>query len=162
MTETNIVGLAAEIVSAYVHRNSVRPADLPGLIVDVHDALLRISAGVESVVVEEQKPAVPIKKSVFPDFIVCLENGKKFKSLKRHLQTTFDMTPEQYREKWGLAADYPMVAANYAARRSALALSMGLGQRRKGNSALAPTKQPRKTTPKSAKAVVAETSPAGE
>ena len=81
--------------------------------------------------VEEQKPAVPIKKSVFPDFVICLEDGKKFKSLKRHLRTSYDMTPEQYREKWGLASDYPMVAPNYAAQRSALAVNIGLGQKRK-------------------------------
>ncbi len=162
MTEPNIVGLAADIISAYVHKNSVHPADLPGLIADVHGTLLRISTGVETVVAEEQKPAVPIKKSVFPDFIVCLENGKKFKSLKRHLLTTFDLTPEQYRKKWGLAGDYPMVAPNYAARRSALALSMGLGQKRKVKSTAGSTKQPRKSTRKSAKGVAAETSSPGE
>lgn len=135
MAEANEIELAADIISAYVRKNAVRPSDLPSLIAEVHGALVRISTGVVPVVVETQKPAVPIKKSVFPDFIICLEDGKKFKSLKRHLGTDHDMTPEQYREKWGLASDYPMVAPNYAAQRSTLAKSMGLGQQRKGRTA---------------------------
>ena len=130
MTTTHEIELAADIISAYVRKNAVRPADLPGLIAEVHGALVRVSAGADPVAVEAQKPAVPIKKSVFPDFIICLDDGKKFKSLKRHLHTAYDMSPEQYREKWGLASDYPMVAPNYAAQRSALAKSMGLGQQR--------------------------------
>ncbi|MCI4680884.1 MucR family transcriptional regulator [Rhodoblastus acidophilus] len=136
MAESNEIELAAVIISAYVSKNAVPPADLPGLIAEVHGALVRISAGADPVVAEAPKPAVPIKKSVFPDFIVCLEDGKKFKSLKRHLSTDHDMTPEQYREKWGLAPDYPMVAPNYAAQRSALAKSMGLGQQRRGKAAV--------------------------
>jgi predicted transcriptional regulator len=138
MSETYEIELAAEIVSAYVRNNALRADDLPGLIAQVHGALVRVAAGAaEPVVIEEQKPAVPIKKSVFPDFVICLEDGKKFKSLKRHLRTSYDMTPEQYREKWGLASDYPMVAPNYAAQRSALAVNIGLGQKRKAATASA-------------------------
>jgi len=128
----NLTDLAAEIVSAYVIKNSVRPADLPSLIVDVHKALSSTRAG--SIVPEPEPltPAVNPKRSVFPDYIVCLEDGKKFKSLKRHLRTDYDLSPEQYREKWGLPHDYPMVAPNYAQARSALAKKMGLGQQRRG------------------------------
>ena len=133
MAESNEIELAAGIIAAYVHKNSVRPSDLPGLIAEVHGALVRLTAGSQPVVVEQQIPAVPVKKSVFPDFIICLDDGKKFKSLKRHLRTAFDMTPEEYRAKWGLASDYPMVAPNYAAQRSALAVSAGLGQQRKAS-----------------------------
>jgi hypothetical protein len=96
MAESNEIELAADIISAYVRKNAVRPADLPDLIAEVHGALVRVSAGAVPVVVEAQKPAVPIKKSVLPDFIICLEDGKKFKSLKRHLSTSYDMTPEAY------------------------------------------------------------------
>lgn len=132
-TEENaFIALAADIVSAYVSNNSVAAAELPGLINEVHAALQRVSAGEAEPVVEQLKPAIPVKKSVTPDYIVCLEDGKKFKSLKRHLRTQYNMTPEQYREKWGLPADYPMVAPNYAAARSELAKQMGLGQQRRG------------------------------
>ncbi|WP_103121575.1 MucR family transcriptional regulator [Methylopila sp. Yamaguchi] len=124
------IELAAEIVSAYVSNNSVAPADLPVLINEIHGALARISTGVSEPTAEALKPAVPVKKSVTSDFIICLEDGKKFKSLKRHLRTQYDMSPEEYREKWGLPADYPMVAPNYAAARSELAKKMGLGQQR--------------------------------
>jgi Predicted transcriptional regulator len=127
----NYIELAADIVSAYVSNNSVASADLPGLISEVHGALMRVAGGVVEAPVEAPKPAVPIKKSVTPDFIICLEDGKKFKSLKRHLRTQYNMTPEQYREKWGLPADYPMVAPNYAKARSQLAKEMGLGQQRR-------------------------------
>ncbi|MDR3436107.1 MucR family transcriptional regulator [Telmatospirillum sp.] len=161
MAESNEIELAADIISAYVRKNAVRPADLPGLIADVHGALVRVSAGSDPVVVEAQKPAVPIKKSVFPDFIICLEDGKKFKSLKRHLGTDHDMTPEQYREKWRLASDYPMVAPNYAAQRSALAKSMGLGQQRKGKAAAVAGKLS-KAARKPARAVKAVEEPASE
>ncbi len=161
MAESNEIELAADIISAYVRKNAVRPADLPDLIADVHAALVRVSAGTDPVVVEAQKPAVPIKKSVLPDFIICLEDGKKFKSLKRHLRTAYDMTPEQYREKWGLASDYPMVAPNYAAQRSALARSSGLGQQRKGISA-AVDEKPSKPARKPAKAVKAVKEPASQ
>lgn len=128
----DLVGLTAEIVSAYVSNNTVTAADLPGLIGDVHLALARASGGAISEAQErsELRPAVPIKKSVTDDYIICLEDGKKFKSLKRHLRTHFNLTPEQYREKWNLPADYPMVAPNYANSRSKLAKNMGLGQRK--------------------------------
>ena len=127
----NYIELAADIVSAYVSNNSVASSDLPALIGEVHGALMRVAGGAVEAPVEAPKPAVPIKKSVTPDFIICLEDGKKFKSLKRHLRTQYNMTPEQYREKWGLPADYPMVAPNYAKARSQLAKEMGLGQQRR-------------------------------
>ena len=125
------IELAADIVAAYVSNNSVPVSDLPGLIRDVHAALLRVEQGEAEPVAEPLKPAVPVKKSVTPEFIICLEDGKKFKSLKRHLRTQYNLTPEQYREKWSLPADYPMVAPNYATARSALAKQMGLGQQRR-------------------------------
>jgi len=128
---TELVELTTNIVSAYVSNNTVVSADLPNLINEVHGALVRASASKGQAQAEEQKPAVPIKKSVTPDYIVCLEDGKKFKSLKRHLRAHYNMTPEEYREKWGLPHDYPMVAPNYAAARSQLAKDMGLGQRRR-------------------------------
>jgi predicted transcriptional regulator len=128
---SNYIELAADIVSAYVSNNSVPSGDLPSLISDVHGALLRVAGGQVEAPAEAPKPAVAVKKSVTPDYIVCLEDGKKFKSLKRHLRTQYGMTPEQYREKWGLPADYPMVAPNYAKARSELAKEMGLGQQRK-------------------------------
>jgi len=133
MTTNNNIELAAEIVSAYVSNNSVPAADLPGLINEVYGALVRVGAGgaVAPAPVEAPKPAVAVKKSVTNDFIVCLEDGKKFKSLKRHLRTQYGLSPEEYREKWGLPADYPMVAPNYARARSTLAKQMGLGQQRR-------------------------------
>lgn len=124
------IELTASIVSAYVSNNSVPAADLPALIGQVHSALTRVSSGYGDASILPPKPAVAVKKSITPDHIVCLEDGKKFKSLKRHLRTQYNMTPEQYREKWGLAPDYPMVAPNYAAARSNLAKQMGLGQQR--------------------------------
>jgi len=127
----NYVELAADIVSAYVSNNSVATSDLPSLIGDIHSALMRISGGTVEIPTEALKPAVPVKKSITPDYIVCLDDGKKFKSLKRHLRTQYDMTPEEYRERWGLPADYPMVAPNYAQARSQLAKKMGLGQQRR-------------------------------
>jgi predicted transcriptional regulator len=135
MNETSstnsFIELAADIVSAYVSNNSVPASDLPSLINDVHSALLRVTSGTVVATVEAPKPAVPAKKSVTNDFIVCLEDGRKFKSLKRHLRTQFNMSPDEYREKWGLAPDYPMVAPNYAKARSNLAKQMGLGQQRR-------------------------------
>lgn len=128
---TELVELTTNIVSAYVANNTVVSAELPNLINEVHGALVRAAVNKGQPPAEEQKPAVSIKKSVTPDYIVCLEDGKKFKSLKRHLRAHYNMTPEEYREKWGLPHDYPMVAPNYAAARSALAKEMGLGQRRK-------------------------------
>jgi predicted transcriptional regulator len=125
------IKLTAEIVSAYVSNNSVPSIDLPALIGQVHSALSRVSNGQSDISLEPPKPAVAVKKSITPDHIVCLEDGKKFKSLKRHLRTQYGMTPEQYREKWALPPDYPMVAPNYAAARSHLAKQMGLGQQRR-------------------------------
>jgi MucR family transcriptional regulator, transcriptional regulator of exopolysaccharide biosynthesis len=130
----NYIELTADIVSAYVSNNSVQANDIASLINQVHSALLRVSAGQSEVPTEPLKPAVPVKKSITPEYIVCLEDGKKFKSLKRHLRTQYNMTPEQYRDKWDLAADYPMVAPNYAAARSQLAKQMGLGQQRRKRS----------------------------
>jgi predicted transcriptional regulator len=129
--KTNTIGLTAEIVAAYVSNNTVASGDIPALINQVHSALLRVSNGDSQPASEPLKPAVPVKRSINPDFIVCLEDGKKFKSLKRHLRSQYNMTPEQYREKWNLPADYPMVAPNYAAARSQLAKQMGLGQQRR-------------------------------
>ena len=135
MTDTtasgNFIELTAEIVSAYVSNNTVPAGEIPGLINQVHAALARVSGKPAEGVSEPLKPAVSVKKSITPEYIVCLEDGKKFKSLKRHLRTQYNMTPEQYREKWGLNADYPMVAPNYAAARSQLAKQMGLGQQRR-------------------------------
>jgi predicted transcriptional regulator len=128
---SNFIELAADIVSAYVSNNSVPAGDLPGLINEVHFALAKVGNGGVEGPAEAPKPAVSIKKSVTPDYIICLEDGKKFKSLKRHLRTQYNLTPEQYREKWGLAPDYPMVAPNYAKARSDLAKEMGLGQQRR-------------------------------
>ena len=130
----NLIELTAEIVSAYVSNNPVPASDIPGLINQVHTALTQVSAGRGEIIAEPLRPAIPVKRSVSADYIVCLEDGKKFKSLKRHLRTQYGFTPEQYREKWGLPADYPMVAPNYAAARSQLAKQMGLGQQRRGRS----------------------------
>jgi predicted transcriptional regulator len=128
----NYIELTADIVSAYVANNSISSGEIPALIGEIHNALVKVSAGQEVLAPSEPaKPAVPVKKSITNDFIVCLEDGKKFKSLKRHLRTAYNMSPEQYREKWGLPADYPMVAPNYAEARSQLAKQMGLGQKRK-------------------------------
>jgi predicted transcriptional regulator len=126
-----LVDLTASIVSAYVSNNTVVAGDLPSVIHNVFDALARASAATGAAPREELKPAIPIKRSVTPEYIICLEDGKKFKSLKRHLRTHYDLSPEEYREKWGLPHDYPMVAPNYAAARSDLAKRMGLGQRRR-------------------------------
>ncbi len=131
LEKTELVELAAEIVSAYVSNNTVVAAELPNVIGSVFDALNQAASNSVQPAREELKPAVPLKKSVTPDYIICLEDGKKFKSLKRHLRTHYDLSPEEYREKWGLPHDYPMVAPNYAAARSALAKRMGLGQRRR-------------------------------
>ena len=129
-SKSELVEYAADIVAAYVGNNSVPATELPSLINDVIRALTgAVSPGGEPVL-EEVRPAVPIKKSVTPDFIICLEDGKKFKSIKRHLRTHHDLSPEQYREKWNLPSDYPMVAPNYAQARSSLAKKIGLGQRR--------------------------------
>jgi predicted transcriptional regulator len=126
--ENNVIGMVADIVSAYVAHNSVSANELPHFIKQVHDALKGINAGASEAPVAPQAPAVSVRKSISPDFLICLEDGRKFKSLKRHLRTKYNMSPEDYRAKWGLPKDYPMVAPNYAASRSALAKSMGLGQ----------------------------------
>jgi predicted transcriptional regulator len=126
----HFIELTAGIVSAYVSNNTVPANELSSLINQVHAALTQVSGdhGGRS---EPSKPAVPIKRSIASDHIVCLEDGKKFKSLKRHLRSQYNMSPEQYREKWGLPSDYPMVAPDYAAARSRLAKQMGLGQQRR-------------------------------
>src|SRR5476649_2353916 len=117
----SFVDLTATIVSAYLSHNSTPAAEIPNLITQIHAALLRVSTGRTEAAPEPAKPAVSVKKSMTPDFLICLEDGKRFKSLKRHLRTQYSMTPEQYREKWGLPSDYPMVAPNYAVARSQLA-----------------------------------------
>jgi predicted transcriptional regulator len=127
----SVIDLTASIVAAYVGHNPTPAAELPALIGQVHAALLRVSGGRVEVAAEPAKPAVSVKKSMTADYLVCLEDGKRFKSLKRHLRTQYSMTPEQYREKWGLPPDYPMVAPNYAVARSQLAKKMGLGQQRR-------------------------------
>ncbi len=134
MGSGNFIELTADIVSAYVSNNSVSAGEIPALINQIHSALLRVSTGSSEAPAEPLKPAIPVKKSITPDYIICLENGKKFKSLKRHLRTQYNVTPEQYRDKWGLPPDYPMVAPNYAAARSQLAKQMGLGQQRRRRS----------------------------
>tara|TARA_R110002020_G_scaffold87764_8_gene216080 strand:- start:5776 stop:6198 length:423 start_codon:yes stop_codon:yes gene_type:complete len=127
--EQDLIELSTEIVSAYVSHNALSPSDLPKLIADVHGALRGLSTNEVALPVEELKPAVPVRKSVAPDYIICLEDGKKFKSLKRHLRTHYNLSPEEYREKWGLPADYPMVAPSYSATRSKLAKDNGLGRK---------------------------------
>jgi predicted transcriptional regulator len=127
-----LVELTADIVAAYVSNHVVQVSDLTNLIADVHQALNNTASPTPApVVVEKPKPPVPIRKSIEDDYLICLEDGQKFKSLKRHLMTHYNMTPDEYREKWGLPADYPMVAPAYAEARSRLAKEMGLGQRRK-------------------------------
>jgi predicted transcriptional regulator len=123
-----LLEMTADIVSAYVGNNTVSAEALPSLIANIHAALSGVSNGPVEVEPEPKEPAVPIRKSIAPDFLICLEDGRKFKSLKRHLRTKYDMSPEEYRTKWGLPKDYPMVAPNYAKARSELAKSMGLGQ----------------------------------
>ena len=128
-TVANVLGLTAQIVSAHVANNSVSSDALPILIQEVYQTL----SGVGRVSIQSEKlhPAVSPRRSVFPDFIICLEDGKKLKMLKRHLKTAYDLTPEQYRERWGLTPDYPMVAPNYAKHRSSLAKQIGLGTKPK-------------------------------
>ncbi|HLI66946.1 MAG TPA: MucR family transcriptional regulator [Caulobacteraceae bacterium] len=126
--KSEIIEMTADIVSAYVGNNAVSAADLPSIIQSVHRALASVSSGGEAVEAAPKEPAVPVKRSITPDHLVCLEDGRKFKSLKRHLRTKYNMSPEDYRAKWGLAKDYPMVAPNYAKARSELAKQMGLGQ----------------------------------
>jgi MucR family transcriptional regulator, transcriptional regulator of exopolysaccharide biosynthesis len=130
--EASYIQLTANIVSAYVSNNTVSSAEIPALISQVYSALMRVSNGAHvAAPAEPLKPAVPVKRSITPEYLICLEDGKKFKSLKRHLRTQYGVTPDQYRAKWNLPADYPMVAPNYAAARSQLAKQMGLGQQRR-------------------------------
>ena len=128
---TNFIDQTTNIVSAYVSRNPVPAEQISALINQVHTALMRVAGGQSQSSAAPHRPAVLLKKSITPDYLVCLEDGKKFKSLKRHLRTQYNLTPEQYREKWGLNPDYPMVAPNYAAARSRLAKQMGLGHQRR-------------------------------
>ena len=128
--QETLLALTADIVAAHVSNNSVGMADLPTLIGNVHAALAGLGTPAEAPV-EEQKPAVSIRASIKPEYIVCLEDGKKLKMLKRHLMTHYNMTPDEYRQKWGLNADYPMVAPNYAEQRRTLAKKIGLGTKRK-------------------------------
>ena len=137
--KAEIIEMTAEIVASYVENNTVSATDLPSLIQSVHRALSSISTGAEAVEVAPKEPAVPVRRSITPDYLICLEDGRKFKSLKRHLRTKYNMSPEDYRAKWGLAKDYPMVAPNYAKARSDLAKQMGLGQG--GRQAAKPTKR---------------------
>lgn len=127
--EFDLVEHSTQIVAAYVSHNAISPTDLPRLIFEVHSALKSLGAEEVAAPVEELKPAVSIRKSVTPDYIICLEDGKKFKALKRHLSTHYNLSPEEYREKWGLPADYPMVAPAYSAARSQLAKVNGLGRK---------------------------------
>lgn len=126
--ENSVIEMAADIVSAYVGNNTVSVNELPNLIKNIHDALKGISTGAVAEPAPPQTPAVPVRRSITPDVLICLEDGRKSKSLKRHLQSKYGMSPDEYRAKWGLPKDYPMVAPNYAAARSALAKQMGLGQ----------------------------------
>lgn len=128
--QADIIGLTTEIVSAYVSNNAISPTDLSRLIADVHSSMSALSQASAPVETEEpQKPAVPIKKSMTQDYLICLEDGKKFRSLKRHLATYYGLSPDQYRAKWGLHSDYPMVAPSYSEQRSNLAKKAGLGRK---------------------------------
>jgi predicted transcriptional regulator len=128
--DSSILTLTAQIVSAHIGNNAVDADRLPGVIRDVYRTLSGVAQNGGAAATERAAPAVPIKKSVFPDYIICLEDGKQLKMLKRHLSTAFNMTPEQYRAKWGLDPSYPMVAPKYAEKRSSLAKQIGLGTRR--------------------------------
>jgi predicted transcriptional regulator len=131
MTDELLVSCTADIVAAYVAGNPVPREDMPMLIQQIYRTLANINTAGAMAVADRPQPAVPIKKSVHPDYIICLEDGRKLKMLKRHLQTAYKMTPEAYRERWGLSADYPMVAPNYAKQRSTLAKDIGLGTKAK-------------------------------
>lgn len=136
-----VVELTASIVSAYVSNNSVQADHVPGLIASVHKALASLGSSQQAAPAIAQEPAVPVKKSVQREYLICLEDGLKFKSLKRHLKTKYDMTPEQYRAKWGLPPEYPMTAPAYSEARSALAKQSGLGQMRKPVAASKPSRK---------------------
>ena len=126
--KSELIEMTADIVSAYVGNNSVATSDLPALIQSIFRALTNVSGSAEPEPAAPKEPAVPVRRSITPDYLICLEDGRKFKSLKRHLRTKYNMSPEEYRAKWGLPKDYPMVAPNYAKARSELAKQMGLGQ----------------------------------
>jgi predicted transcriptional regulator len=126
-----LLGLTAEIAAAYVENNTLPTTEIPNLVATIFQSLSRVGSSGNALEARPE-PAVPVKKSVFPDYIVCLEDGKKLKMLKRHLKTAYNMTPEQYRERWNLGSDYPVVAPNYAKQRSKLAKQIGLGTARKG------------------------------
>jgi len=128
-----LVNLTSEIICSYVSMNTITTTDLANLISDVHQALTKIVNTENKQISEPPKSAVPIRKSITPDYLICLEDGQKFKSLKRHLRSRYDLSPEEYRAKWQLPLDYPMVAPNYAAARSQLAVKMGLGQKKLSN-----------------------------
>jgi predicted transcriptional regulator len=153
-TETDLkadfVALTADVVSAYVGHNSVQQKDLPELIAAVHSSLARLGAPPAPPEPERQTPAIPIKRSITPDYLISLEDGRRYKSLKRHLAGR-GLTPQQYREKWGLAIDYPMVAPNYAKRRSELAKAAGLGQQRRKTAPAETTNTSAKAAPEEAK-----------
>ena len=127
--DAELIELSTEIVAAYVGRNALSPTDLPKLIGDVYAALKRLGSGPTSTEGISRDPVVPVRRSITPDHLVCLEDGKRFKSLKRHLRTNHNLTPEQYRAQWSLPPDYPMVAPNYSAKRSSIAKSSGLGRK---------------------------------
>ena len=127
----DLLAFTTEIVSAYLANNTMPSTEIPGVIEQVFKTLANVNTDV-NMTVDRPQPAVPIKKSVTPDYLICLEDGKKLKMLKRHLKTAYNMTPEEYRERWGLPADYPMVAPNYAKQRSELAKEIGLGTRSRG------------------------------
>jgi predicted transcriptional regulator len=129
--KSGVIEMTADIVAAYVSANSVPAGDVPALVRSVYKALNAVRDGGSAIETPPQEPAVPIKKSITPEFLICLEDGRKFKSLKRHLRSKYNLSPEEYRAKWALPKDYPMVAPNYARARSELAKRMGLGQGRR-------------------------------
>lgn len=131
-----LLNFTTDIVAAYLSNNSIPVEEIPQVVNTVYQALNKLSIH-GCAVTDRPEPAVPVKKSIFDDYIICLEDGKKLKMLKRHLKTAYNMTPEQYRERWGLGSDYPMVAPNYAKKRSNLAMQIGLGRKRKGQKAAA-------------------------
>ena len=150
--KAQLVELTADIAAAYLSANTVPAGDLPGLIQTIHQALSGVSSGAPAPAAEPAKPAVPVKKSITPDYLISLEDGKRYKSLKRHLRTKYNMTPDEYRSKWGLPKDYPMVAPNYAKARSEMARNMGLGH---GGGGRKPAAAKAAAAPKAAKAAKA-------
>jgi predicted transcriptional regulator len=150
--QSDLIGMTAEVVAAYVAQNSLPSSELPALIQQIHSTLQQVANGTQQPAEQPLTPAVPVKKSVTRDYIICLEDGKRFKSLKRHLRSSFNLSPEEYRKKWGLPYDYPMVAPNYAETRSNLAKSMGLGNlRQKAKQAASGASRGRKSSAAAAK-----------